>query len=65
MDLVQADFAAPHISAGETKVAHASEGELAKVAVLDAGRDERHGDVAENGHRRVISMCCHSSRQAD
>jgi hypothetical protein len=46
VDLVKTDFTASNVTAGETKVAHASEGEFAEVTVLNAGRNEGHGNVA-------------------
>ena len=46
LHLVDPDFSCAHVAAGRPEVLHARESELAEVAVLDAGRDERHGDVA-------------------
>ncbi len=46
LDLVDAHLTGAHIATGRSKVLHAREGQLAQVAVLDARRDQRHGDVA-------------------
>ena len=35
-----------HVAAAQAELAHARERQLAQVALLDARRDERHGDVA-------------------
>ena len=46
LDLVDADLARPHVAARGAEIVHAGQGQLAQVAVLDARRDERHGNVA-------------------
>jgi hypothetical protein len=46
VNLVKTDFAAADVSTCQAEVTHAGESEFTQVAVLDAGRDERHGDVA-------------------
>ncbi len=43
---LDADFAGAHVAAAQAELAHAGEGELAQVALLDAAGDEGHGDVA-------------------
>ena len=62
MDLVQPDFAISYVATGEAEVAHPLEGELAKVAVLDTGRDEGHGDIPAS---KEISVGAHSDEMED
>jgi hypothetical protein len=53
VDLVQTDFAVPDVSASESEISHSLKSKLAKVSILNSGRDERHWDVPIRRKRNI------------